>query len=161
MSTRCHKCTLREELGVLEPRAHPALCNHDGRDESAPFSPISVPRMPPMPGLSWDSNIYVDHNFFGFDLPHIDAGSTLHGALWPAESILDTPQPLCHVLPLLNVPTPSQMRPTHPSCAPAPAMTSCTRHNPLQCVPMRFNAPHPFSMRCHHPRHILHALHMP
>ena len=91
---RRRKCALHEELGVLEPGAHPALCNRDGRDESVPFSPISIPRMPPMPGLSRDSNIYMNHNFLGFDLPHSDAGSTLHGALWPAKSILDAPQPL-------------------------------------------------------------------
>ena len=88
------KCAVCEELGVLEPGAHPALHNHDGHDESVPFSPISVPRMPPVPGLSQDSNIYTNHNFLGFDSPHSDTGSTLHGTLWLAESILDAPQPL-------------------------------------------------------------------
>ena len=53
------------------------------------------------------------------------------------------------------------MRPMCPSCAPAPATTSCTRRGPLRCVPMRFDAPRPFSTRHCHPRCIPRALHMP
>ena len=53
------------------------------------------------------------------------------------------------------------MRPTCPSCAPAPAMTSRTHCSPLQCVPMCFNAPCPFLTCRRHPRRVPRALHVP
>ena len=60
-----------------------------------------------------------------------------------------------HTPPLLDMLPPSQMCPAHPSCVPVPAMTLHMRCGPLRCVPTCFNAPCPFSMHHHHPRHIL------
>ena len=81
--------------------------------------------------------------------------------LTPFSSMLPSAFALCHALPLLDMPTPSQMRPTHPSCAPAPATTSRMHCGPLQCVPTRFDTPRPFLMCRHHPRCIPHAFHVP
>ena len=84
---RHHKCALHEELGV------PALRNCDGRDKSAPFSPIQdAPRARTLTGFE---HLRELQNFLSFDFLIVtQAALLMHGALWPAEGILDVPRPL-------------------------------------------------------------------
>ena len=77
---------------------------------------------------------------------------------WPP---LMHPDMFQHTPPLLDTPLPSQMHPMCLSYAPATATTSSMCCGPLRCVPMCFNAPHPFSMCHRHLRHVLCAFHVP
>ena len=132
---RCHKCALCEELGVLEPGAHPALCNHDGCDESVPFSPISVPRVPPMPGLMGFKHLRELQNFLGFDLPHSDAGSTFdawHSLAGWLKAFWTHPSPS-------DIPCPFSMCRHHPRCVPRALHVSQPQPQPHACAAAPFN----------------------
>ena len=69
---------------------------HPTQHRAMPFSLISIPRMPPVAGLSWDLNICVNHRTFSalIYLVVMQAALLMHGILWQATGILDAPQPL-------------------------------------------------------------------
>ena len=75
---------MQNMIMILMTQVHPA------QHRAVPFSPISVP---PMPRLSRDLNINVNHRTFlvSIYLVVVQVALLMHGAIWLAKGIFDVP----------------------------------------------------------------------